>query len=278
MPAVFVLMLLSIFPMVQGIVLSLQNRILRTNRSDFVGLLNYVKLFGDSRFWNSLKVSFAWETITVGGSLLVGLSLAFFLYRRFSRTTLGVVTLIFILPAVLPRVAAAYIWRFMYSPAIGIFNYFINGVGLPSIEFLSKRSLALFAVALIDIWQWGLLMSVVILNLLESLPESYLEAAKVDGASNFQIQIHVALPNIVPQLLSLTLIKMVESLRSFDLIYVLTRGGPGISTETLDLYAYQLGIGVAGKVSYAACVSVLMLIVTSLLITGILRASRRWYA
>jgi len=184
--------------------------------------------------------------------------------------------LVLILPVVLPRVSAAYVWRLMYSPVLGVFNYFLGLLSLGPVEFLSNRSLALFSVAIIDIWQWGLLLAVLILNLLESLPKEPTEAALIDGVGSWQLHRYITLPMVIPQIVSLTFIKMVESLRSFDLIYVLTKGGPGISTETLDLYAYQVGIGISGRISYASCISLIMLMATVLLMTAMWRTYRKW--
>jgi len=99
----------------------------------------------------------------------------------------------------------------------------------------------------------------------------------LDGVGAWNLHRYITLPMIVPQIVSLTFVKMVESLRSFDLIYVLTKGGPGITTETLDLYAYQAGIGISGRISYASCISLLMLLVTVALMTFIWRVYRKWY-
>jgi len=278
LPAIIVLLMLSIFPLIEAVNLSLHNRILRYPTARFIGLQNFKQLASDRRFWNSLKISFMWEAITVSGSLLIGIALALAFYRNIGDKLKSIFTLVLILPVVLPRVSAAYVWRLMYSPVLGIFNYFLSLTGLGPIEFLSNRSLALFSVAIIDIWQWGLLLAVLILNLLESLPKEPTEAALIDGVTTWQLHRYITLPMIVPQIVSLTFVKMVESLRSFDLIYVLTKGGPGIATETLDLYAYQVGIGVSGRISYASCISLIMLIVTVVLMTGVWRIYKKWYS
>ena len=106
--------------------------------------------------------------------------------------------------------------------------------------------------------------SVIVLKLLETLPPEPLEAARLDHARTWEIYAFVALPMLQPALLSLTLVKMVESLRSFDLIYVMTRGGPGIATETLDMYAFSQGFVESGNISYASSMAVLMMIVTNI--------------
>ena len=130
--------------------------------------------------------------------------------------------------------------------------------------------------ALVDIWQWGLFFGAVILKLLETLPTEPLEAARLDYAGTLQVYAYIALPMLKVPIMSLVFIKMVESLRSFDLIYVMTKGGPGISTETLDMYAYAQGIGLMGKVSYASSMAVLMMLATTVIFTLLWKRVAKW--
>lgn len=262
-PALVVLLFLSIYPLVGVIQLSLQNRsLIHPDSGQFIGARNYAKLFSDRRFWNALKVTLVWELLTVSGSMLLGILVGSLLYKNVWGFTKKILTLLFIMPAVLPRVAAAYQWRFMYSPLLGIFNYLLGTIGIQPVEFLANRSLALASIAFIDIWQWGLLLSVVILGVLDSVPDETIEAAMLDGANRFRLHWNVTLPIIGPSLVSLLFLKTIESLRTFDLIYVLTKGGPGIATETLDLYAYNTGLALSGRISYGASMSFIMLLIT----------------
>ncbi|MDZ7909535.1 MAG: sugar ABC transporter permease [Gemmobacter sp.] len=155
----------------------------------------------------------------------------------------------FLAPVLLPRVAAAFIWRFLYSPSLGLANWFADLFGIGPIEFLADPSIALISVAMVDIWQWGLFFTVILVKLLETLPRDPIEAAMLDNARIWEIHAYVTLPMLKGPLISLVLVKAVESLRSFDLIFVMTGGGPGTATETLDLYAYQTGINLGGRVS-----------------------------
>ena len=126
LPAVLVLLVLSIIPTIGAIDLSLHNRILMFPTARFVGLENFKELIGDPRFWNSVKVSLIWEVFTVMGSLLLGTGIAFVLFGNTGRKLQSFLGVLFILPMTLPRVAAAYIWRFMYTPSLGILNYFMR--------------------------------------------------------------------------------------------------------------------------------------------------------
>ena len=282
LPAVFltlpllVLLVLGLVPSIAAINLALQNRVLRYSDSEYVGLANFIRLFGDRRFLNAVQVSAIWEVVTVAGSLLVGVLLAVFLFEKVKGRTRDVIALLLIVPVLLPRVSAAFIWKFMYSPLMGILNWLLECVGLGGTALLSDPATALYAVALVDIWQWGLFFGAVILKLLETLPAEPLEAARLDYASTLQVYAYIALPMLKVPIMSLVFIKMVESLRSFDLIYVMTKGGPGISTETLDMYAYAQGIGLMGKVSYASSMAVLMMLATTVIFTLLWKRVAKW--
>ncbi len=123
--------------------------------------------------------------------------------------------------------------------------------------------------ALVDVWQWGLFFGVIVLKLLETLPPQPFEAARLDHARPWEVYLYVALPMLKAPLISLTFIKMIESLRAFDLIYVMTRGGPGIVTETLDMYAFSQGFIESGRISYASSMAVLMMVATTVIFTVI---------
>ncbi len=270
------LLVLSLVPTIAAINLALQNRVLRYQDSDYVWFDNFIRLAGDRRFLNAIQVSAVWEVVTVVGSLTVGILLAIFLFEKVHGRARNLIAVMLIIPVLLPRVSAAFIWKFMYSPLMGILNWLMEGIGLGGSALLANPDSALYAVALVDIWQWGLFFGVVLLKLLETLPFEPLEAARLDYASTLQVYGYIALPMLKVPIMSLVFIKMVESLRSFDLIYVMTKGGPGISTETLDMYAYSQGIGLMGKISYASAMAVLMMIATTIIFTLLWKRVAKW--
>ena len=277
-PPIIVLALLSIIPLVEVVGLSFQDFRLRRpdEPTSFVGLTNFRLLFSDPRFINALQNSLLWQLITVVGSIALALLFAIILHRRVHGKWKSLVTLLILTPAVIPRVAAAYQWGLMYSPILGVLNYFLRVLGFTPVNFLGDPNIALYAVAFVDIWQWSLLLSVLLLGVIDSLPKAPFEAALMDGAKEWQIYRHIILPMLTPFLATITLVKMVESLRSFDFIYVMTRGGPGTSTETVDLYAYLVGMGMSDRISYASSMSILMLVVTVLIATAAWKGYRRW--
>lgn len=275
-PGLLLLLVLALVPTVGAINLAFQDRSLRFPDSIFVGFENFERMFGDRRFWNAIRISLYWELITVIGTMAVAVLIAFYLFEKVKGRPRDVLCLLLILPILMPRVSAGLIWRFLYSPLMGIINYPLTVLGLPPIEFLANPATALWSVAAVDIWQWGLFFGVVLLKLIETLPREPLEAARLDHAGRWEVHWFITLPMLKVPLITLAFVKAVESLRSFDLIYTMTSGGPGVATETLDLYAFQQGIGTAGRISYASAMSVLLLVVTIVVFTVIWRRTQRW--
>lgn len=278
-PAIVLLATLALVSIGGAIWFALSNRTLRSPEYEFVGAYNFLRLLRDSRFFNALEISAKWELITVTGTLGLAVLLAVLIYETVQKPLWrNVICFAFLVPVLLPRVAAAFIWRFMYSPSLGVINYLCGLVGIGPVEFLADPSLALMSVAVVDIWQWGLFFTVIVLKLMETLPRDPIEAAMLDNARRWEIHAYVTLPMLKGPLISLALVKAVESLRSFDLIFVMTGGGPGKATETLDLYAYQMGINMGGRISYASAMSLLLLLVTTIAFTIIWKAGKKWAA
>ena len=276
-PALTVLGLLAAVSTAGAVWFSLMNRALGSPDYEFVGFYNYLRLLRDKRFFNALEISLIWELVTVVGTLAVAVLLAILVHETVKRALWrNLICFAFLAPVLLPRVAAAFIWRFLYSPSLGLLNWIAGEAGFGPIEFLANPSLALISVAVVDIWQWSLFFTVILVKLLETMPRDPIEAAMLDNARTWEVHAYVTLPMLKAPLISLVLVKAVESLRSFDLIFVMTGGGPGTATETLDLYAYQSGINLGGRVSYASAMSILLLIATTVAFTLIWRASRKW--
>ena len=250
LPSVIILLAVVIFPMIGAINYSLQDKSLRFLNGDYIGLQNYFEMFQDRRFINALKISLYWELITVVGSLILAIFVSIILFEYSEKKYRIFLAIILIMPIMLPKVSAGLIWRFMLSPVMGLINTPLIALNLNPIEYLASPNLALVSVAFVDIWQWGLFFGVILLFLLETLPKDLIEAAKIDKVKRWQLHYFITFPMLKGSLITIILIKAIESLRSFDLIYTMTKGGPGITTETLDLYAYQQGIGLRGEISY----------------------------
>jgi multiple sugar transport system permease protein len=275
LPAVFlapplaILAVLAFVPTAYAIYISFRNRELSRPDGSFVGLQNYLDLFSDRRFINAVGVSLTWEVVTVTLTLLVAIALGILLFEFASSRMRAVLTLLFLVPVILPRVSAAFVWKFAFHPLYGIVTYPYKAITGQPLDLLSSPATALMTVALVDVWQWGLFFAVIVLKLLETLPPQPFEAARLDHARPWEVYAYVALPMLKAPLISLAFIKMIESLRAFDLIYVMTRGGPGIATETLDMYAFSQGFIESGRISYASSMAVLMMLATTVIFTVI---------
>lgn len=275
LPSVIILLAVVIFPMIGAINYSLQDKSLRFLNGDYIGLQNYFEMFQDRRFINALKISLYWELITVVGSLILAIFVSIILFEYSEKKYRIFLAIILIMPIMLPKVSAGLIWRFMLSPVMGLINTPLIALNLNPIEYLASPSLALVSVAFVDIWQWGLFFGVILLFLLETLPKDLIEAARIDKVKRWQLHYFITFPMLKGSLITIILIKAIESLRSFDLIYTMTKGGPGITTETLDLYAYQQGIGLRGEISYSSAMSVAMVIITLVIFTFIWKRAQK---
>jgi multiple sugar transport system permease protein len=275
-PAMAYLVMASLTLTVAALVLAFQNRSLQFRKYHYVGFDNFVRLFSDQRFLNALRVSAYWELLTLSGTFLVAVPVAVFLYERVPRRYQNPICLGLLLPILLPRVSVGLIWRFFYAPTIGLVNFPLALLGERPIDLLGSIWSALPAVAVADVWQWGLFFAVIILKLLGTVPAAQIEAALLDGAGFWQKHFSITLPMLRGALLTMGFVKAIESLRSFDLIYTMTNGGPGIVTETIDLYAYQVGINLSGRISYATSMSLLLLILTIVVFTILWRTTRRF--
>ena len=261
-PVIALLAVLALTPTLYALNVSFTDRTLFSNVSSYVGFENYAKLPGDRRFVNAAYVSLKWEIITVSATMLVAIGLGILMFETSSRRVRNFYCLIFLIPVLLPRVCAAFVWKFAFHPLYGIVTYPYRAITGQPLDALADPSSALMVVAFVDVWQWGFFFAVIVVKLLESLPPQPIEAARLDNAKPWEIHLFVTIPMLKAPLVSLALVKAIESLRSFDLIYVMTRGGPGIATETLDMYAFSQGFIESGNIGYASSIAVIMLLVT----------------
>ncbi|QSI32110.1 ABC transporter permease subunit [Variovorax sp. RKNM96] len=273
-PGLLVLAVLALVPTIFAIVISLQDRELGQADAGWVWFSNYVQLFSDRRFLNSVSVSLIWEVLTVTSTMAVAVLLGVLLFQNTTPRWRNALCMLFIVPVLLPRVSAAFVWKFAFHPLFGLLTYPYKAITGEPLDLLANPLTALLTVAFVDVWQWGLFFAVIVLKLLETLPPQPFEAARMDHAKTWEVYAYVALPMLKAPLISLTFVKMVESLRAFDLIYVMTRGGPGISTETLDMYAFSQGFIESGRISYASSMAVLMMVASTVAFTYIWKWTR----
>lgn len=268
---VLVYVIFLVYPAIQLVLLSTQNWSGLGPRT-FVGLANYAELFSDPAFWNALGHNVAWMIGAMVVPVAIGLALAIFLSRSplVGRSAFRVA---YFIPQVISTVAVAVIWGWIYDPSFGPLNQILAAVGLGSLEpqWLGDEAMALPSIFIAWTWmQYGFAMVVLIASI-NAIDEIYFDAAKVDGAGAIDQVRHVILPFLRVPLATVILIVAISSFQVFDLVFVLTNGGPGNSTMVLDLYMLRSSVQYQ-RVGYGAAIGVTLAVLVWLFSIVYLRA------
>ena len=245
-PFLFVIPVLALmgtvafYPLVSTFRLSLRDELPIFQISRFVGFSHYVELWYDQRFWHSLSNTLYFAIVSVALEVLLGLGAALLLQRVFPGR--GLVRALVLSPWFVPTVVAARMWEWMYNPQLGVLNFLLQQGGFftEGINWLGQPSVALHAAILADVWKTAPFAALLVLAGLQTIPPDLYQAARVDGARSVQAFWHITLPLLTPVLGLAVLFRMLDALRVFDIVYVLTGGGPANTTETLSIYAYRL--------------------------------------
>ena len=203
------------------------------------GLAAYARLWDDARYWNSLRNTAIFTGASVALETALGVAFALVLHRRFRGR--GVLRAVVLLPWALPTAVMALAWAWIFNDAFGVANDLLRRLGLLErpVAWLGEPATAMAVLVLADAWKTTPFVALVVLAGLQGIPESVLEAARVDGLTAWQRFRHVLLPLLTPALLVAVVFRTVHAYGAFDLVYVMTGGGPGGSTETVSLYAFQ---------------------------------------
>jgi len=268
-PALLVLFLVTILPFVFLIATSFTPYDLtKPDSLRFVGSLNYTELVREDRFWNSVWVQARLSFWTVSLQLLIGLGLARLLHSRIRAVEW--VRAGFIIPMVLPPVAVALMWRIFFTPDISVLNWLLGLAGLPQPAWLTHHTLALWAIIITDVWEWFPFVLLILLAAFQMMPEEPLEAASIDGASPWQVFRHIELPLLKPVLVVAGLFRLIDSMKAFPHIFIMTAGGPGVATEATNYYAYLQGFSYT-FIGFSSAITVVMLAATFVLSLAIIR-------
>ncbi len=260
-PALAVLLLITTAPLVYLAWTSLQRIDLGMPwLTGFAGLGNYLKMGDDPRFWNSLVLTLVYTASTVVLQVVLGLSLAL-LVMQFPRGQ-GLLRIAAILPIVLAPVVVGLFWRtLVLAPDFGLVDLVTRGLGLGSYNWLGDPDLALISVIAIHTWQWTPFAFLVLLATLATLPPDIYEAARLDRAGAWQTFFHITLPLIRPAVVMVVILRLMTALSAFAAIFAATGGGPGSSTEILNLYAYRTSFTEL-NLGYGASLAVVLLSIT----------------
>lgn len=202
----------------------------------WAGLSNYAKLFTDQRFGWAVVRTLYYTAMAVAFPLLIGTLAALAFHRKFPLR--GLARTVFILPMMATPVAVALVWTMMFHPQLGVLNWLLQQVGLPPSMWVYHADSVIPTLVLVEAWHWTPLVMLLVLGGLASLPTDPHEAAKIDGANAWQAFRHVTLPLLAPFLVVALIIRTIDALKAFDTIYVITQGGPGNASETINIFLY----------------------------------------
>jgi multiple sugar transport system permease protein len=258
---------ISLLPALLLFYLSMTDLDLVRGSANFVGGGNYARAFQDEYFRSALRVTLLLIALPVSLQLVLGVAMALLLDNEYPLIRL--IRFVFIAPMVIAPIVAGLMWKVLFLPNLGGLNSLLGAVGLPTPDWLSTGPMAITALTIVAVWQDTPFVMLLVLAALKSLPTEPLEAATVDGAGAWKQLVYIKLPLIRPVLLTALLLRIINSLSIFPIIYVLTGGGPGRSTETLNFYAYTQGFE-SLKIGYAGAIAVAVFVLVFVLSLGFL--------
>ena len=261
-PAALIMLIALIYPLLYMVYGSFRSwdPSQKLGDTEFVGLDNYIKLYYDPNFWESVGVTLTFAFAVVSLEMVIGVALALMLDRNLRYMSL--LRTLFILPMMIAPVVVGLMWRYMYHPTVGTFNRTLKSLGFEGVDWLGQH--ALLSVIIADIWQWTPFIFILTLAALQSLPTSALEAARIDGATRWQQIWHIKIPLMMPVLIVTGLLRLIDAFKVLEVILVMTEGGPGLSTEIIALRISRTAtefreLGVAAAMSNYLLIMLLIL-------------------
>ncbi len=257
LPTLFALAIVSVYPILRGIALSFYEY--HSLQPDvFVGLDNYIRIFGWAEFWIVLRNTLVWSFASVVLMAAVGLFFAVLLNRQFRGR--AVATTLLLMPWTIPFIAVALNWRLLFSFEMGLFNGILFQLGYDGIPWLGRGRYSLFSITLAYTWRNFPFFMITFLAAMKGIPQDLYEAARVDGATRFELFRHITLPFLRPIGIVTTLLMSLWTINHFTLIFVMTEGGPGTSSMVLPVYIYRRAF-LHGDFGVASAIAVVMLLI-----------------
>ncbi len=241
----------------------------------FVGTGNYTGLLADEQFWNGLRLTFVLYLGALAIQLVLGVALGLLLNRI--QAAKGLIRTVMVSPFMLPPVVVGMMAIVVLDPGMGVANYLLKSVHLPTSLFLASTDFVIFTVILIDTWQWAPFVALIVLGGLQSLPMRVYEAAAIDGAVGWRRFVYITLPLLGPTIVTAAVLRSVDLLRFFDVIYITTQGGPGFASSTLNIYGYRKGFEFS-DIGYASALMITLstIVFAAVLVFAQLRRKVAW--
>ena len=238
LPAISFVALLMVFPVLYTLVLSFTNWNLTSGQpAAFAGLNSYIRVLVEPRFLNALGRTIAFTTSAIVIEGVLGVAAALLLNHAFLGK--NVAKLLLLLPLVATPVAVGIVFNLFFDPTIGLLNFVLRSLGLPPGQWVSNQNTVLGSLVIVDVWQWTPMITLIVLAGLAAVPEEMFEAAQIDGANEWQIIRYVTIPMVSPVILTALILRLIDALKTFDIIYAMTGGGPGYASETLNIMGFK---------------------------------------
>ncbi len=261
LPAMVVVLAVIIFPWLFTVWMS--TREWKVGQpTTFVGLSNFARLFNDPRFAESIGHTLVYTILSVILPLILGTFAAVVFHQKFPLR--GILRGIFIMPMMATPVAIALIWTMIFNPQLGVLNYMLSLVGIPPQLWTTHPNTVIPSLVLVETWQWTPLVMLIVLGGLAAIPSEPYESALIDGANMWQMFRYITLPLITPFLFIAAMIRMIDAVKAFDIIFAITQGGPGSASETVNVYLYLVAF-VYYDVGYASAIALVFFVIIVML-------------
>jgi len=260
LPALIFVLVMMLFPIGYTVWISFYEwSMSAVTPPSFVGLANYIDLFKDERFQDALFNTFYFTIVALVAEMILGLAIAVLFNRSFKGKNIA--KTLFLLPMVATPVAMGLVWMLIYEPTIGAANTILKLIGIEPQLYLASMTQVIPSLIVVDVWQWTPMVALILMAGLSTLPLDPYESADVDGANAWQKFVHITLPLLKPTIVIALMLRLIDVLKTFDIIYATTQGGPNFKSETLNIYGYVLGFQYFKMGSTSALLVVFFLIV-----------------
>lgn len=272
LPAIVILGVFNFYPAIYSLYLSFFDWNGLTPTKEPVGFRNYARMLGSAEFWNSLRVTFIYAGGMTVASLAIGMVVAVLLNQPIRGR--AIYRTLYFLPVITPTVAAGVVWRYLFDPSQGVVNRGLATVGIDGPSWLIDPSWALLAVIVVGVWKRVGFNMIVYLAALQGIPKAHYEAAQLDGANAWQQFRFITLPLLAPSTFFLTVTALIDAFQVFDLVYVMTSGGPLKGTDVIGYYLYRYGFRYY-ELGFASAIAYVMFLVIFLVTLAQFRLTRR---
>lgn len=276
LPAVLIVAAVIVFPWLFTLYMSTQDWKIGGG-PEFVGLQNFAELFRDARFIESMGHTLYFTVLAVVLPIFFGTAAALVFHREFPFR--GILRTVFVMPMMATPVAVSLVWTMMFHPQLGVLNYLLSTVGIGPQAWVYDPGTVIPTLILVEVWHWTPLVMLIVLGGLAGLPREPYESALIDGANNWHMFRHITLPLVWPFIMVAIVIRTIDALKAFDTIFVITQGGPGTASETLNIFLYLQAFQFY-KIGYASAVVVIFFVIIIMLSLLLLyaRQKSKWNA